>query len=74
VQAVTTVLKFVPLAIVALVGLFFIHGGNYTPFAPHGTWKAISAAAPPTLWAFNGLESATVAAEEVKDPERNSWA
>ena len=71
VQVVTTVLKFIPLAVIAIVGLFFIHTKNLTPFSPHGTWKAISAAAPLTLWAFIGLESATVTAEEVKDPERN---
>jgi APA family basic amino acid/polyamine antiporter len=70
VQLVTTVLKFVPLAIIGIVGLFFIHGGNYTPFAPHGTGSAISAAAPLCLWAFIGLESAAVAAGEVKDPEK----
>ena len=70
VQVVTTVLKFVPLAIIGVVGLFFIDGDNLTPFAPEGTWSAISAAAPLTLWAFIGLESATVAAGEVKDPER----
>ena len=70
VQVVTTVLKFVPLAIIGVVGLFFIDGDNLTPFAPEGTWTAISAAAPLTLWAFIGLESATVAAGEVKDPER----
>lgn len=70
VQFITTILKFVPLAIIAVIGLFFIKGGNLTPFAPHGTGKAISAAAPLTLWAFIGLESATVTAEEVKDPER----
>jgi APA family basic amino acid/polyamine antiporter len=71
VQMVTTILKFVPLLAIALVGLFWIDTDNLTPFAPHGTWSAISAAAPLTLWAFIGLESATVAAEEVKDPERN---
>jgi APA family basic amino acid/polyamine antiporter len=69
-QVVTTVLKFVPLAVIGIVGLFFIHGGNYTPFAPHGTGSAISAAAPLCLWAFIGLESAAVAAGEVRDPER----
>ena len=37
VQVVTTVLKFVPLAVIGIVGLFFIDGGNYTPFSPHGT-------------------------------------
>jgi APA family basic amino acid/polyamine antiporter len=71
VQVVTTVLKFVPIALIAVIGLFFIDSDNLTPFSPHGTWSAVSAAAPLTLWAFIGLESATVAAEEVKDPERN---
>ena len=70
-QVATTVLKFVPLAIIAIVGLFFIKGGNYTPFAPSGVFSGLTAAAALTLWAFIGLESATVAAEEVKNPERN---
>ena len=34
VQVVTTVLKFVPLAVIGIVGLFFIDGGNYEPFSP----------------------------------------
>lgn len=71
VQVATTVLKFVPLAVIGVIGLFFIESDNLTPFAPNGTWSAISAAAPLTLWAFIGLESATVAAGEVKDPEKN---
>ncbi len=71
VQVVTTVLKFVPLAVIGVIGLFFIESDNLTPFSPHGSWSAISAAAPLTLWAFIGLESATVAAGEVKDPEKN---
>jgi APA family basic amino acid/polyamine antiporter len=70
VQVVTTVLKFVPLAVIGIIGLFFIHGGNYTPFAPHGHGGAVNSAATLALWAFIGLESATVPAEEVKDPER----
>ncbi|HEX5902528.1 MAG TPA: amino acid permease [Actinomycetota bacterium] len=76
VQLVTTVLKFVPLALIGVVGLFFMNTGNFTPFAPNGLgtgegmWGGITAAAALTLWAFIGLESATVPAEEVKDPER----
>lgn len=71
VQLATTILKFVPLAIIGLVGLFFIDGGNYTPFAPEGhSMSLLSTTAALTLWAFIGLESATVPAEEVKDPER----
>jgi APA family basic amino acid/polyamine antiporter len=71
-QVVTTVLKFVPLAVIGIVGLFYVDGGHFTPFATaHGgfDWH-INAAATLALWAFIGLESATVPGEEVKDPER----
>jgi APA family basic amino acid/polyamine antiporter len=59
-------------AVIGLVGLFYVHGGNYTPFTPAAggfDWH-INAAATLALWAFIGLESATVPAEEVKDPEK----
>jgi APA family basic amino acid/polyamine antiporter len=69
-QVITTVLKFVPLAVIGVIGLFFIDGSNYEPFAPKGEGAAISAAAVLAIWAFIGLESATVPAEEVKDPEK----
>jgi APA family basic amino acid/polyamine antiporter len=75
VQVVTTVLKFIPLVLIGLIGLFYMHSSNFTPFDPNhvsliGHWHAVSFAATLTLWAFLGLESATVPAEEVKDPER----
>jgi APA family basic amino acid/polyamine antiporter len=71
-QVLTTVLKFVPLAVIGIVGLFYIDGGNFTPFAPASggfDWH-VNAAATLALWAFIGLESATVPAEEVKDAEK----
>ena len=71
VQLVTTVLKFVPLLLIAVVGLFFMKTGNFHPFTiKHGGDWGINSAAILTLWAFIGLESATVPAEEVRDPER----
>jgi APA family basic amino acid/polyamine antiporter len=71
VQVITTVLKFVPLAAIGIIGLFFIDGGNYEPFAPNGhSISLLSTTAALTMWAFIGLESATVPADEVKDPER----
>jgi APA family basic amino acid/polyamine antiporter len=75
VQLVTTVLKFVPLVLIGLIGLFYMHSSNFTPFDPNhvslvGHWHAVSFAATLTLWAFLGLESATIPAEELKDPER----
>ena len=73
-QVLTTVLKFVPLAVIGLAGLFYIEDGNFTPFAPAegGFDWSITAAATLALWAFIGLEAATVPAGEVKEPERES--
>jgi basic amino acid/polyamine antiporter, APA family len=73
VQLVTTVLKLLPLIAIAAVGVFWIDRDLYTPFNASETswWRAVTAAAPLTLWAFIGLESATVPADEVKDPTRN---
>jgi basic amino acid/polyamine antiporter, APA family len=75
IQLITTVLKFVPLLLIGLIGLFYIESGNFTPFDPNhvslvGHWHAITFAATLTLWAFLGLESATIPAEEIKDVER----
>lgn len=79
VQVITTVLKFIPLALIGLVGLFFMRSVNFGAFAPQGlstfhgwgqVFGGITAAAALTLWAFIGLESATVPAEEVRDPKR----
>lgn len=72
VQAVTTALKLLPLAVLAVVGIFFVDGGNLTPFNTSGdsTFGAVSAVAALTLWAFIGVESATVPAEDVEDARR----
>lgn len=79
VQVVTTVLKFVPLALIGVIGLFYLKGAHFTPFlvASGSTGRhaltlleGVTVAIGFTLWAFIGLESATVPAEEVKDPER----
>ncbi len=71
VQYATTVLKLVPLLAVALIGVFWIHGSHFSPFNASGdsNYGAITAAATLTLWAFIGLESATVPAEDVEDPK-----
>jgi basic amino acid/polyamine antiporter, APA family len=79
VQFVTTILKFVPLALIGLIGIFYFKAGNLGPFLQAGggvgrhaltLLEGVTAAVGLTLWAFIGLESATVPAEEVKDPER----
>ena len=71
-QVITTVIKFIPLLAIGVFGLFYIHASNFGPFNASGgsIYGAVTAAAALTLWSFIGLESATVPAEDVKDPKR----
>jgi APA family basic amino acid/polyamine antiporter len=72
VQVVTTVLKIVPLVAVGLAGVarfepahFAIHQSDL-----RGVIVTAAGAATLTLWAFLGLESATVPAGSIDDPDR----
>ncbi|MFE5394617.1 amino acid permease [Streptomyces sp. NPDC056568] len=72
VQLVATVLKFAPLLLVAVGGLFFFDADNLGPFNASGGSGigAVSAAAAILLFSYLGVESAAVSAGEVKDPRR----
>lgn len=72
-QVWTTVLKFLPLLLMATVGLFFIKGSNFTPWNTSGdtSLSAIGGAMAICLFSYLGLETASVAAAQVKDPGRN---
>ena len=72
VQLVTTVLKLVPLFAIAIVGIAFIQPAELGPFNRSGEspWSVAITTAALTLWAFLGLESATIPASEVADPRR----
>ncbi len=72
-QVVTTVLKFVPLLLMATVGLFFIDSANFTPWNTSGdsSLSAIGGAMAICLFSYLGVETAAVAAGKVRNPERN---
>jgi APA family basic amino acid/polyamine antiporter len=72
VQLATTVLKLLPLAAIGTLGLTRLRFENFTPFNASGTstMSAVTATAALTLWAFSGLESATVPADDVEQPDR----
>ncbi len=72
VQVVTTVLKIAPLLVVGAVGLLHVDPSHFavTQTDPRGLIVAMSGAATLTLWAFQGLESATVPATSIEDPDR----
>jgi APA family basic amino acid/polyamine antiporter len=71
VQIVTTALKLLPLAVVGVGGLYFFDPSAFTlPVSGTPVGGQIVAAVTLTLWAFLGLECATIPAGSVRDPER----
>lgn len=73
-QILTTVLKLLPLIAIIVLGLWLVMTADASvikiepvPFSA----AAINASATLTLWAFLGLESATVPAGNVENPQRN---
>jgi APA family basic amino acid/polyamine antiporter len=72
-QTVTAAFKFVALAFVSIVGLFYIDSGNYTPWNLTGgsTINAIGDGMAIALFSYLGVETASVAAGKVRDPEKN---
>jgi APA family basic amino acid/polyamine antiporter len=76
VQNVFTVVKLIPLLLIAVCGWFFFNADNfavpvYGRNIPEHSWLgAVSTLTALTMWSFVGLESATVPAGDVKDPRR----
>ncbi len=72
IQVVTTVLKLLPLILIAIVGFFHFNLSHFHPFnlSSSSSFSAITATATLTLWAFLGLESATIPADNVKEPQK----
>jgi basic amino acid/polyamine antiporter, APA family len=71
VQIITTVLKLLPLAVVGVGGLFFFEPSAFTvPVSDTPVGLQVVSAVTLTLWAFLGLECATIPAGSVRVPER----
>ena len=60
--------NLIPLVVFSGIALFSFDAANLHPFAPHGL-GSISVGAALVVWAYLGIESATVPANEVKAPE-----
>ncbi len=71
-QLILTILKFVPLILMALIGLFFVKEENLSLFniSNRSGLSSLSSGAMLTLWAFLGLESASIPADHVKNPKK----
>lgn len=71
VQVVTTALKLLPLFFVIIVGLFFFSFDNFPAFNLSGesNFATFPVVAALTLYAFLGIECATIPAENVENPQ-----
>ncbi len=72
VQLITTVIKILPLLLLGTFGLLYYNSAHFTPLNLSGesNFDAITATAALTLWAFLGLESATIPSDKVKTPTK----
>ena len=72
IQVVTTVLKLLPLVLVIIIGAFFFSLDNFPKFNLTGesNFATFPVVAALTLYAFLGIESATIPAENIKNPEK----
>lgn len=73
VQLITTLMKALPLLVIAIVGLFYLQPSHFQPWnlSEQSNSSAIASTAVLTMWAFLGLESANIPADEVENPEKN---
>jgi APA family basic amino acid/polyamine antiporter len=71
IQLVTTVLKVLPLVFVIIAGAFVFDLNNFPAFnlKTGSDFSSLTAVATLTLFAFLGLESASIPANNIKDPE-----
>ncbi len=72
VQLALTALKLLPLLLFGLVALWFVDAHAYRPFNPGPATlpQVAQATVILTMWAFAGLEAATVPAAAIRDPQR----
>jgi len=72
-QVATTITKFAALLFMSVVGVFYIDTANFTPMnvSGDGAISAIGGGMAIALFSYLGLETASVAAAKVRDPDRN---
>jgi len=72
VQLITTIIKILPLLLLGTFGFIYFDSAHFSPLNLSGetNFDAITATAALALWAFLGLESATIPSDKVKNPTK----
>lgn len=68
-EVIIVLIKILPLVIIAFAGIFYIDKSNIQPIDSIN-FSSIGGMATTLLWAFIGLESATIPADNVRDPQK----
>lgn len=73
VQVITTVLKIIPLLLIGVIGIFYIRINQFPPFSFSNdfSFSSLNSVIALTVYAFLGIESATVPANHIKNPEKS---
>ncbi|MFT4147929.1 MAG: amino acid permease [Micrococcaceae bacterium] len=73
VQFVLTLMKYVPLLILSVVGIFHLKSANFGQFNPSGksTFMAFIGACAVGIYSYLGIEASTATADRIKDPHVN---
>jgi APA family basic amino acid/polyamine antiporter len=69
-NSVIVAIKLAAIALVIIVGAFYIRPANWSPFAPMG-WSGVMKGAAVIFFAYIGFDAVSTAAEEVIDPNRD---
>jgi basic amino acid/polyamine antiporter, APA family len=69
-NSIIVAIKLAVIAMVIVVGAFFIRPANWQPFAPMG-WSGVMRGAAVIFFAYIGFDAVSTAAEEVIEPNRD---
>lgn len=72
IQLITTIIKLLPLLLLGTLGFLYFNPDHFTPLnlSEASNFEAVTATAALALWAFLGLESATIPSDKVRNPTR----
>ena len=72
VQLITTIIKVLPLLLLGSLGFLYFNAAHFKPFnlSDASSFDAVTATAALALWAFLGLESATIPSDKIRNPRK----
>lgn len=72
IETIIVLFKTIPLMLISIIGIFFIdHMPDFSYLPELSDKVSLGMMAPTLLWAFIGIESATIPAAEIENPSKN---